>query len=160
MDLSFILYIFFYIILLTGGFYSFYSSGQEMLAVIFFVGFLGGIIMFGLRWFSPTGTVRQDIGAWPPVVNYCPDYLTLHTINGTHFCIDTVGIAKAGGIGKWASNMNTADPRYTFNLSMDANMTPEQRIKALCDECKRTKVTWEGVYENGSCMNRHPPKPT
>jgi hypothetical protein len=156
MDLKFILYIFLSIVLVTGGAYSFYSSGQELTASLFFVGSLGAVIFFGLRWFTGTGRTKPEAGAWPPVINYCPDFLTLHVVNNTPVCIDTIGVAQSGGISRWSDPTQT-DTRYLFNLY--TAQSGEQRVKSLCDECSQKKVTWEGVWDGTTCVGREPPPP-
>lgn len=158
MQLSFILFIFLNIIFILGATYRFYSSGQEFGALIVLGGLVAASVIFGLRWFTGSGEMANAPGPWPPVLNTCPDFLTLHSMGTEKVCIDTVGVAK-GGTGKmekWTSNMQT-DEKYKFNLH--TNKSGEERVNALCEECATKGVTWEGVYNGITCLGREPPPP-
>jgi hypothetical protein len=162
MQLTFILFIFLNIILILGATYRFYSSGQEFGALIVLGGLVAASVIFGLRWFTGSGEMANAPGPWPPVLNTCPDFLTLHTMGtGTtaqKVCIDTVGVAKGGTskMEKWTSSTQT-DEKYKFNLH--TNKSGQERIDALCEECAAKGVTWEGVYNGVTCLGREPPAP-
>jgi len=159
MDLSFYMYIFGSLALILGGTYTFFSRQSSIAGAIFLVGSIALTIFFGVRWFLPSG-VRTTKGAWPPVINVCPDFLSLHTIvSGTtteKVCIDTVGVASgAGGIERWPGT-DTNEEKYLFHLFA---ADPTRQAK-LCQQCKDKKVTWEGVYDpSGSCSSNTPPLP-
>jgi hypothetical protein len=156
MNYSFWLYVFTSCIAIAGGTFYFYSSGQEILAGIMFFGLLLASIYFGTRWFPAPGSQIIPSGSWPPVVNYCPDFLTLYEINGEQVCVDTIGVAKSGGMSVWSSATQT-DEKYLFHLFL--NTSGADRIARICDQAKLKKVTWEGVWDGSVCMQVDPPIP-
>ena len=163
MQLMLILFIFLNIILILGLTYRFYSSGQEFGALIVLAGFIGAAVVFGLRWFNTSSQGASGSGSWPPSINTCPDFLTLHTMGtGTtaeKVCIDTVGVAKGAGtskLEKWTSSTQT-DEKYKFKLHTDKS--GQARIDALCKECAEKGVKWEGVYDGLTCLGGEPPAP-
>jgi hypothetical protein len=157
MDLKFIFFIFLCIVTTTGGAFYYYSASQPITAALFFFGFIAFSVVFGLRWFTASGqVVGAATGGWPPVINYCPDFLTLYEVNGKQVCIDTIGVARQNGISKWTDPNQTSE-NYLFNLSLDK--TGDARVKALCDECVSKKITWEGVHDGSICIGNMPPAP-
>ena len=136
---------------------SYYQSRQQEIT--------GGLVVFGLillslyfasRWFSPAAKDVTSVTTWPPVMNYCPDFLSIHHVNGKQVCIDTVGVAQTGGISRW-TDPTQQDPKYHFNLFLDK--AGKERIKSLCEEAKLKKVTWEGVWDGTICIGKEPPMP-
>jgi hypothetical protein len=158
MDLTFLFYIFLSVVAITGGAFYFFTNRMEITAALYFVGILAAAVVFGLRWFSASGEVKLGnvSGTWPPMINYCPDFLTLYTVNNAQVCIDTIGVAQTGGIKKW-DNPNQTDDSFLFNLFLDLS-GPERR-KKLCEEAATKRVTWEGVWDGSVCSGNEPPKP-
>lgn len=159
MDLKFLFYVFLCIVVISGGSYNLFGTGQEIAAGIFFFGAVTASVFFGIRWFTSSGDTRRGMpgsGAWPPLINYCPDFLTLHVIDNKQVCIDTIGVARAGGIEKWTSPTQIED-KYKFNLYLDRS--DKLRLTALCEEAAAKKVTWEGVYDGSVCLGNVPPVP-
>ncbi len=154
MDYVFYFYIFLSFVIATGGAYVLASSGRIIAAFVYLLGIVAIEAFFGMRWFTGTTVKTPDAGPWPPVLNTCPDFLSLSYTGDTAVCVDTIGIAPNGGIQKWGG---TADAPFIFNLSLDKS-GPE-RAKALCDEAKAKMVTWEGVFDGTNCLNVDPPKP-
>jgi hypothetical protein len=152
MNYLFWFYVFLSSISITGGAYYFYSKQQEIAAGIIFFGLIFTTWYFGYRWFPASGQETYD-GAWPPVINYCPDFLTLNTVNDEQVCVDTIGIAQTGGITKWSESSQ----KDVFNLYL--NKSGKERVKLLCDQAKLKKVTWEGVWDGAVCMGAEPPLP-
>lgn len=115
---------------------------------------LGSVLLFtfyGLRWFygenlKATSTSSKQ---WPPFVNTCPDFLTLTTAGGKRVCIDLIGVSESG-IAKFVDQSNINSSRHIFQLY--DNLSGEARIKALCAECKKHNVTWEGLYDGTACV--------
>jgi hypothetical protein len=150
MDLSFILFVFINIVLILGITYKYYAAGDEFGSLIVLAGFIGAAVFFGIRWFTGKGEEKDGAGAWPPAINTCPDFLTLHTVGTAKVCIDTVGVARGGAnpLMKWTGTAR-ADGKDVFSLS-----TTEM---SLCDRCAEKGVTWEGVYNGSSCLGGTPP---
>jgi hypothetical protein len=156
MDFKFLIYCFLTVVAITGGAFYFYSARQEVIAAIYFVGTIVAAIFFGFRWFSSSGELTSAAkGPWPPTINYCPDLLTLATVNGVQACIDTVGVSQSGGLS--TSDGTQIGDQYVFNLFL--NQTGNARIKSLCDQANSKQVTWEGVWNGSICMNVEPPLP-
>jgi hypothetical protein len=156
MNYQFWLYVFSSFIVISGSTYYFYSKRQEITAGIMFFGMLIGCIFFGFRWFPASGATTIS-GKWPPVINYCPDFLTLNTVNGEKVCVDTIGVAQAGGMSVWSDPTQT-DEKYLFHLFL--NLGGEERIQKLCQQAKAKMVTWEGVWDGAVCMGKLPPPPS
>ena len=159
MDLGFVLYVLASCVLLAGGTFRYVRSGAPITAGIFFIGVLIIIVYYGIKWYTTAGTSTKTPqgGSWPPVLNTCPDFLSVYNMNGTNVCIDTIGIAGAGGISQWTDPVQT-DAKFQFNLNLDKKGA--DRVAALCKECKSKNVTWEGVWDGAACMNgAEPPIP-
>ena len=155
MNYLFWLYVFLSCVSISGGAFYFYSKRQEVAAGIIFFGLLFTSLYFGFRWFPASGETKTN-EPWPPIVNYCPDFLTLNTVNGEQVCVDTIGVAQTGGISKWSGPTQT-DEKYLFHLFVKTSGA--DRIKQLCDQAKAKKVTWEGVWDGAVCMGAEPPLP-
>lgn len=152
MDYLFILYILVAVGVGLGGMVTLVQSERTLGGLLFLIGSILFFTFYGLRWFygenvKATGTSYK---VWPPIVNTCPDFLTLSKDStGKRVCIDLVGVAS-GGIAKFVDQTNMGKPTHTFQLYDE--LTGEERIKALCNECKKFNVTWEGVWDGSSCI--------
>jgi len=146
-------YCFLSVVLITGGTFMFYSSGQQITGIIYFLGTIVAAILFGFRWFTPTTAASQT--NWPPSINYCPDLLTLATVQDEQVCIDTTGVAQQGGMST-SDGTQTGD-QYVFPLFLDK--TGKDRVDSLCNQAKQKNVTWEGVWDGAICLNNEPPRP-
>lgn len=155
MNYLFWFYVFLSCISIAGSAFYFYSKGQPISAGVMFVGLLIASLFFGLRWFPASGETVST-GPWPPVVNYCPDFLTLTIVNGEQVCVDTIGVAQTGGISKWSDPTQT-DEKYLFKIF--TTISGAERVKQLCDQAKTKKVTWEGLWDGSVCMGTEPPLP-
>ena len=156
MDFLFILYILFSVVVGIGGTSYLVQSERTLGAFLYFVGAVLILTFYGLRWFSGDAlkVTRYDTKSWPPVVNTCPDFLSVYerTVPGTttkeKVCVDLIGVAE-GGIQKLTDPANVTNDNYVFKLSMDKRGA--DRMRALCQECRLKKVSWEGVYDGVAC---------
>jgi hypothetical protein len=159
MDFALIAYILFSFVVGVGGTYQIIQLQRPIAATMYLIGSILVLLFFGLRWF--TGETfnlgRLNTDRWPPVINLCPDFLTLYerTKDGVKekVCVDLIGIAPAGGIRKLLSPEQTAGQNadnYIFKLY--PNLSGRKRTNALCLECKNKKVTWEGLYDGSTCV--------
>jgi hypothetical protein len=155
MNYLFWLYVFASCIIISGSTFYFYSKGEEATAGIMLFGIMITAIYFGNRWFRTSGQ-QLSKGIWPPVINYCPDFLTLNTINNEQVCVDTIGITKLANMSKWTSPTQT-DEKYLFHLFL--NTYGQDRINKICEQAKTKNVTWEGVWDGATCMGVDPPGP-
>jgi hypothetical protein len=157
MDFVFILYILFSLVIGLGGTYSLVQSERTLAAFLFFVGSAIVLTFYGLRWFTGDALkqTRYESKNWPPFVNACPDFLSLseRTVPGTSkkekICVDLIGVSQAG-ISKLIDPTNVTNDNYIFKLHEDKKGAA--RMRALCQECKEKKVTWEGVYDGYQCV--------
>lgn len=157
MDFAFILYILFSVVTGIGGTFYLIQSERTLGAFLYFVGAVLVLTFYGLRWFTGDAlkVSRYESKTWPPFVNTCPDFLSVYerSVAGSTIkekvCVDLIGVAE-GGIQKLTDPANVANDNFVFKLFMDKK--GPDRIKALCQECKLKKVTWEGVYDGVSCI--------
>jgi hypothetical protein len=156
MDLKFLFYSFLSVVLITGGTFYFFSSGAQTTGAIFFLGSIIATIFFGMRWFSLSGTDSAAPGAWPPAINYCPDFLTLTTVGGEKVCIDMTGVAQKSTLKR--SNGTNTGSDYIVKLHTTTPSAAE-RVKKLCDDAKEKGITWEGVWDGSTCSGVAPPLP-
>ena len=162
MDLSFYLYLFLVIASVIGGTYYFFRLNNTITGSIYLIGSIVISAYFGSRWFLPSG-VRTG-GKWPPVINVCPDFMSLVTLTpapvGTAasvpetVCVDTIGI-YSNGITKWTPGSTSENTIFRLYTKQD----PAVRLKSLCDQCIAKNVTWEGFYTEGTCATTLPPAP-
>jgi hypothetical protein len=145
------------IVITLAGTYVLIKSDRTLGSLLFLVGIILVLTYYGLRWFSEDSFKFTKLSAkqWPPVMNLCPDFLTYtrRTDTGTkvvNVCVDMIGVSQ-NGIQKFKDNSNLQNENYIFNLFEDEKSTVE-RYKKLCEECKRKKVTWEGIYDGVSCL--------
>ena len=163
MDFLFLLFIFLAAVGIVGGAYFFYAGGRHITAFILFGGFLALSVIYGLRWFRGDGSLNESsVAAWPPIINVCPDFLSLTAItpDGSTkplaVCVDTIGVSPNGGIQK-NDGTNTA-ANSIFNLQADMTDSAA-RTTALCQQCQTMMLTWEGVFDGASCVGGQPPYP-
>lgn len=155
MDYTFLFYIFLSFVIASGGAYVFFMSGRMVSTIIYLIGMITLLSIFGMRWFKPSGATTAVVGPWPPALNVCPDFLSLTTINGEKVCVDTYGVST-GGMSKWSEPTQT-DDRFLFRLF--TSDTGAARTKKLCEQAKLKSVTWEGVWDGVTCLGGQPPVP-
>jgi len=133
-----------------------YRSERVIAAVAMLILFVLIFTFFGLRWFryGITSNSMNANATYPPVINTCPDYMSLTTIkrNGimidTKACIDTVGLGS--GVTTWTtgtSDFSTPDSAHYFTYIYEPNMSKDQ-IKALKEQAIAKRLTWEGVTDD------------
>lgn len=164
MDFLLIAYILISIALIVGLFFTNFSNGKPILAVLSALGVLGASILFGIRWF-PGGAFSigakaiSQGGSWPPNINVCPDYLTFIRVANKPYCIDTLGISRRNGtnVGMNKYSDGATDAQSLFDLHADKS--GEARTAALVEECKTKGVLWEGIYNGSVPMGGSAPMP-
>lgn len=132
------------------------QSERTLGAFLYFVGAILIFTFYGLRWFSGDAlkVTRYESKSWPPIVNTCPDFLSIYERNipgsskKEKICVDLIGVAE-GGIQKLIDPTNATNDNFVFKLHLDKK--GPARMKALCQECRLKKVTWEGVYDGTAC---------
>lgn len=162
MDYPFILYILVSVAIVWGGAVVLIQADRTTAGFLFVIGSILVLVYYGLRWFSGVSLKATQVNykSWPPVINMCPDFLTMHKRrigNRTeNVCIDLVGVSN-GGIQKMTDISRISNNNFVFNLH--ENLSGTRRIQRLCQECNEKKVTWEGVWDGSTCIADTVPNP-
>jgi hypothetical protein len=132
-----------------------YRSERIIAAVAILVLFILVFTFFGLRWFKygiTSNSMNKD-ATYPPVINTCPDYMSLTTKSDgtTKACIDTVGLGVGGSTSRittWRTGTTpqTATSDHYFNFIYRPGMSKSE-IGGLKDQAIDKKITWEGVTD-------------
>ena len=157
MDFQLILYILLSLALSLGGTYTLIQNERTLGGFLFFLGSALVLTFYGLRWFSGDAFTesRYPTKTWPPIVNSCPDFLSIYerpvlgSSRKERVCVDLIGVAE-GGIQKMTDPVNASNDNFVFKLY--ENLKGADRMKSLCQECRTKKVTWEGVYDGVACV--------
>jgi len=137
-----------------GGTYYFVSQGQYIATILFLIGSILVLVIYGLLWFGPSGEYAGKKVPWPPVINTCPDYLTYfkRTVSGssspTDTCVDRTGVSKNGGITVFPPDGNSNSPDSCFFVLKKGASKAD-----LCKETIAAGLTWEGITDGESCFN-------
>ena len=164
MDYYLIAYIFLVLIVMFQAASSMFGSGRTWAGIIVFVTFILIFSFYGMRWFRGDKFVGSYSGAWPPVINTCPDYLTYFkkptgvTGKFEDTCIDLIGIQRSGAsitLAPWSPTDSPANPpadssgKY-FKFVYRPGMTASD-LDNLCSKSKEYGLTWEGITNGESC---------
>lgn len=176
MDYWLIVYIVVSIVLGAGVSGFLYKRQQTVGAILCFILLILIFVFYGLRWFSG-GNLKgsnQGGGAWPPIVNACPDFMASYTLkeaNGTTkvYCYDKNDVYNlstaspapaeynditiAGVSTKGFVNLNDSVKDKTSlkdDTGTDGKRWP--LLKAFQDSSKlsslaATTLRWEGVWD-------------
>jgi hypothetical protein len=160
LNYSYIAYIFVSIILSMTVISQIMASGRQWTSIIVGILFILIFVFFGTRWFSNGKMKGYYTGAWPPLINTCPDYLVYYNKSGTDTCVDLVGVNRSGGLLRsWASTDTTqnppADDAKYFKYTYKPGMTNSQ-LQVLCDNAQKAGLTWEGITNGDSCTFNSP----
>ena len=155
------IYIVFAIFALAGGTYSVMKGGQTLGAILYAIGALVVLIVFGLKWFSPGSVFSETPVPWPTTINTCPDYLTYYgrkMSDGTtqDSCIDLIGVSKNGALKvfpdvKKTSNVVPNSDDFYFSLATKSS-DPSAKNQELCQRAIAMGLTWEGITNGESCI--------
>jgi len=139
------------------GSFRLYESGGGVRSTIYGIGSAIIFIFFGYRWFSGSSSASTK---WPPVINMCPDYLThVPAVVGSTSggCVDMLGMRVSGGSLEMALKSDLAgiaktSPKVFPFTVKDVNAAKTTgALQIICDKCKSSGVTWEGVYDGDVC---------
>ena len=159
MKYSLVFYILFCIAVGLGGTMSLIRMSRVLAAIVFLILAVLIFVFFGLRWFSYGA---PDMTVWPPVINSCPDYLTLYTRgsgeSATQSCIDMVGVSKNGGLAKFP-DVRPGDPvptdnKYFFPQNISGSAKLSDIPQKLCKYTIDSGLSWEGFVNGISCVGR------
>jgi hypothetical protein len=164
---TFNIYLVIYVIgaisVIAGGTLTAFNGNRILAAILFFMGALTILVIFGLKWFSPGSVFAKTPVSWPPTINTCPDYLVYYgrargdrTKENT--CIDLVGVSKNGGLKVFSKEVlqgvgtPPADNEYYFSLKTDSSDNDAKK-QELCTRAIQAGLTWEGVTNGESCTS-------
>ena len=150
-----IMYIIAAFLVIGGGSYKITQQQQSVAALFFFIGSLTLFIIYGIRWFSQSGSLFSATPvSWPPVINTCPDYLTYYKRGAQDTCIDLIGIARCGGNQKCLKRYvkGTDDDAYFFDLTTKSSDGPSKKAE-LCKRSMEYGLTWEGITNGEACIS-------
>jgi hypothetical protein len=148
-------YVLFAIITTVAGVQMLMSTGTSR-AAIFGIGAVLIFVFYGYRWFS---VAQKPLLNWPPIINSCPDFLTLvKSLPGTGKagCVDMLGVSTNGALKAITPKELTTgdalstDKVFTFT-SDDVLSPPASGVKTICSMCQQMGVTWEGVWDGDVC---------
>lgn len=149
-----------------GGPYYLMSSGRLYSAIGFLLAAIAVFVYFGLRWFDGmklkpfvAGGVDKTM-AWPPQINYCPDFMSLKQVgsgdSARYYCVDTMGVTglpvftKSSQIETTGNNIN--------NILLTKNKTAASYAVSL-NAGRTLGITWEGIFDGKAPSSRTPPYP-
>lgn len=161
-DFSLILYSFAALLIGGGGTYYIMKTERAITAIGFFIASLAIFIYFGLRWFDGF-KLRQSLAGgvdpktpWPPVINYCPDFMSLKQEGTNFYCVDTMGISMLTPWTEGSSVNLTGTTQNAFALNQ--NNTGQTYATSFLGGAT-SGITWEGIYDGRSASTRKPPFP-
>jgi len=166
MELSFIFYLFAAFIIIPGTYFVLSNQRKFVAAIIACIGLIVLFVLFGIQLYTVQGDYATSPAkmTWPPSINMCPDFLSLYKVGGTYYCVDTAGVSKiSAALAKFdptnaAGITTTPQDVHLFNIfPLDSDADRKLKIK---NECIRTGVTWEGVYDGINGYDNTIPKPS
>ncbi len=159
MNYSLVFYILFCIAVGLGGTMGLVRASRVLAAIVFFILAVLIFVFFGLRWFQYGG---GDVTSWPPVINSCPDYLTMYT-RGTgesavRSCVDLVGVSKNGALAKFPNveqgTQPPSDNKYYFPQNINPSAKLSDSPQKLCSYCIQSGLSWDGLVNGNSCTGK------
>jgi hypothetical protein len=157
MDYLFVAYVFLSIVIGLGVMNYLIRGNRSAAGISYLILAVLIFVFYGKRWFRGTQSIFTYTGAWPPVINPCPDYLVYYKeASGQDICIDMLGMSKNGALQvatpEDIKNLATTplSDNKKFPFAYKPGMTPEQ-LKALCEATINAGLTWEGISNGESC---------
>lgn len=131
-----------------------YRSERIVAAVTVFILFVLIFTFYGIRWFKngkSINSANNPSGPYPPVINTCPDFLSVMTRTkighvGKQVCIDTMGVSQNQTLLKtWKQDTTdeNATDNYFFTTIYTPGMTDTSALKTKAEEYM---LSWEGIY--------------
>lgn len=160
MDYSLLAYIFVSIAIILGVFSQLNGSGRTWSAILSLILLILIFVFYGMRWFEGTSAkFNAQPGAWPPIINMCPDYLVYYKYGSgataKDTCVDMLGVSKNGSLGVWTDSDTASAPDYaSSNKYFKHVYKPELKsseLQTLCTKAMDSGLTWEGITNGDSC---------
>lgn len=165
MDYGFIAYIFVAIAIILGVFSQLNNSGRTWSAIVSLVLLILIFVFYGQRWFEGTsGKFSSPRGAWPPIINMCPDYLVYfkHS-SGVDTCVDMLGVSSNSSLSQWNDTDTSTPPDLQSSNSYISGSNAKYfkhiykpglnaaELKVLCDKAMEAGLKWEGITNGDAC---------
>jgi hypothetical protein len=133
------------------------NMGKGTAALLYGIGSMYLMVIYGVKWFGKTSPFTPPKGPWPATINTCPDFLTAYKRvmpNGMkqEVCIDTIGVSKNGALSVFPSGAAPTSDRYYFSLNT-ATSDPINKVGEWCTNALNAGLTWEGVTNGESCVS-------
>jgi hypothetical protein len=165
MDYGFIAYIFVAIAIILGVFSQLNNSGRTWSAIISLVLLILIFVFYGIRWFEGTSAkFSAPPGAWPPIINMCPDYLVYYKhSSGKDTCVDMLGVSSNASLTKWTDSDTASAPPLDSSNSYTSGGNAKYfkhiykpglnaaELKVLCDKAMEAGLKWEGITNGDAC---------
>jgi hypothetical protein len=152
---------------LGGGAVSYFYKRQESIAsMVALVLLILVFVFYGLRWFE-SGELKgskPSSGDWPPIVNACPDYMSLYKhSDGKVYCYDAGNVYNLktyNGAGLTTGLTINGVANQSAYLIKNGKINPlKDNLKnALADKTNGKYLKWEGVWDGQSMNTSKVPK--
>ena len=147
-----IAYVLFVIVTTMSALSYLYRSERIVAAVAVFILFVLIFTFYGIRWFKKGTSIttgNNANGPFPPVINTCPDFLSVMTLNrdGKQVCIDTMGVSRNQTIlNTWRQGTTeaTAASNHYFTKIYTPGMTDVSELKTAAEGAL---LSWEGITD-------------
>jgi len=145
------------IAIVAGGASYINNMGKGTAALLYGIGSLYLMIIYGIKWFGNASPFNPPVGPWPATINTCPDFLTAYTrvmSDGTkqETCIDTIGVSRNGSLSVFPSGAPPTSDRYYFSLKTSTS-DPAKKNAEWCSNALNAGLTWEGITNGESCVS-------
>jgi hypothetical protein len=158
-DYSLIVYILGALLIGGGGAYYIMITERMVTAIGFLLASIAIFVYFGLRWFDGF-KLRQGMSGvinpntpWPPIINYCPDFMNIVKDGTDYYCVDTTGISTLPRYNATTGLVKTGTLNYIPLRSTNTPMT------YVSGNLLSAGVTWEGVWDGRSASAARIPYP-
>jgi len=166
MDFSLIVYALGATAIGLGGSYYLMTGGRMYSAVGFLLASIASFVYFGLRWFDGlklkpfiAGGVDKTM-AWPPQVNYCPDFMSLKQegvgVSAKYYCVDTMGVT---GLPVFTNTSILEKSGNNINNIILTKDTTASTYATNLNSGRTLGITWEGIFDGKAPSSRTPPYP-
>jgi hypothetical protein len=169
MDFWVIVYILLCVAIGGGAVSYFYKLQETTGAMVAMVLLILVFVFYGLRWFEAgelKGT-KSSNGNWPPIVNACPDYMSLYKDASGVYCYDAGNIyglksVTAGNAGTVKITINGVANQSALvlkNIGTRTGAILKDNFKNVISDTTNGKyVKWEGVWDGQSMNTSKVPK--
>jgi hypothetical protein len=169
MDFWVIVYILLCVAIGGGAVSYFYKLQETTGAMVAMVLLILVFVFYGLRWFQAgelKGT-KAESGDWPPIVNACPDYMSLYKDTTGVYCYDAgnvYNLKSYNGSGLTTNlTINGVSGQSAYLIKDNSGNNPLQNTlktspSTIMGDTNGKYVKWEGVWDGQSMNTSKVPK--